>query len=171
MQPDRAFVTPPRQGGGTARRAGVWLFPPTYALHFGEEYLAGSGFPQWVERTLGIRFSTIEFVTWNALAFGLMCVAAWLVSRDAKHRFIEIALSIAVLANVVVHVLASLATWTYSPGVVTAITIWMPLGLVRLRHAHEAATRRGRLAGVCLGVAVLLVTLGVIVWTSVAGAM
>jgi hypothetical protein len=24
----------------------VWLFPPTYAVHLAEEYLAGGGFPR-----------------------------------------------------------------------------------------------------------------------------
>jgi hypothetical protein len=94
----------------TGGRSGVWMFPSTYALHLAEEYFAAGGFPLWVQR-FGGRLSTTEFVAWNAVAFGLMCVAAWLVSRDRKYRFLEIALGIAVLANVVGHVLGSLVKW------------------------------------------------------------
>ena len=109
-----------------------------------------------------------EFVAWNGVGFGLMCVAAWLVTRDGKYRFLEIALGIAVLGNVVGHLLGSLVTWTYSPGLVTALTIWMPLGMVRLRRAYRAATHKSRRVGLYLGVAVLLVTLSVIAWGGLA---
>ena len=142
--------------------SGVWLFPSTYALHLGEEYFAAGGFPLWAERALGVQLSGAEFVGWNAFAFGLMCAGAWLVSRDPKFRFVDIALAIAVLGNVVAHVLGSLATWTYSPGLITAVVVWIPLGAVRLRNAYETATRKARLAGLYLGVAVVLVTLAIV---------
>jgi multisubunit Na+/H+ antiporter MnhF subunit len=141
---------------------GVWLFPPTYALHLCEEYLAGGGFPLWAERTLLVRFSNAEFVAWNAFAFVLMCLAAWLVSRESRFRFIEIALALAVLGNVSAHLLGSLMTWTYSPGLITAVFIWMPLGAVRLRSALGASTHTARIAGACLGLAVVLATLAVV---------
>ena len=140
----------------------VWLFPPTYVIHLGEEYVAAGGFPLWAERTLAIRFSNAEFTAWSTLALGLVCLGAWLVSRDPKFRFIEIALAVAVLGNVAVHVFASLLTWTYSPGLVSGVLIWIPLGVLRLRTARRAAARRGRIAGVCLGFAVVLMTIAVL---------
>src|SRR4029450_1454195 len=77
---------------GSRRFDAVWLFPPTYVIHLGEESLAAGGFPLWAERTLAIRFSNAEFTAWSTLALGLMCLGGWLVSRDPKFRFIEIAL-------------------------------------------------------------------------------
>jgi hypothetical protein len=103
-------------------------------------------------------FTTAEFVAWNAFAFVLMCVAAWLISRDAKFRFIEIALALAVLGNVAAHGVGSLITWTYSPGLITALAVWSPLGLRRLRSARRASTRRGRRAGTYIGIATVLFT-------------
>ena len=140
----------------------VWVFPPTYAVHLVEEYLAGGGFPRWAERTLLVRFSNTEFVAWNAFALVLMCVAAWLVSRDPKFRFIEVALAVAVLGNVVAHLVGSLLTWTYSPGLVTAVVIWAPFGALRLRSAVGASTHYARIGGASLGFAVVLVTLAVV---------
>jgi hypothetical protein len=142
------------------------MFPPTYALHLAEEYFAAGGFPLWVERALGFLFTTAEFVAWNAFALVLMCVAAWLVSRDAKFRFIEIALAVAVLGNVAAHVVGSLITWTYSPGLITAVAVWSPLGLTRLRSARRAVTRRARRAGTCIGVATVLITVLVVAFAA-----
>jgi hypothetical protein len=79
-----------------------------------------------------------------------MCLGGWLVSRDPKFRFIEIALAVAVLGNVAVHVFASILTWTYSPGLVSGVLIWIPLGALRLQRARRALTRRGYIAGVYL---------------------
>jgi hypothetical protein len=155
-------------GNGVEGRAGprrldaVWLFPPTYVIHLTEEYLGAGGFPLWAERMLAIRFSNAEFTAWSTLALGLTCLGAWLVSRDSKFRFIEIALAIAVLGNVAMHVVASLLTWTYSPGLFTGVLIWIPLGAVRLRSARRASTPRGYMAGVYLGLAVVLITMAVV---------
>jgi Protein of unknown function with HXXEE motif len=148
---------------GFRRFDGVWLFPPTYVIHLTEEYLAAGGFPLWADRTLAIRFSNAEFTAWSTLALGLTCLGAWLVSRDSRFRFIEIALAIAVLGNVAMHVFASLLTWTYSPGLVSGVLIWIPLGAARLRSARRTSTRRGYIAGVYLGLSVVLITMAVVV--------
>jgi Protein of unknown function with HXXEE motif len=140
----------------------VWLFPPTYALHLIEEYLVAGGWPLWAESTLGVHFNNSEFIAWNVFALGLMCVGVWLVSRNAKFRFIEIALAVAVLGNGLAHVLVSLVTGTYSPGLVTGVVVWTPLSVVCLRDANEAVTRKARLAGLYLGLGVVLVTVAVV---------
>ena len=96
------------------------------------------------------------------LALGLTCLGAWLVSRHSKFRFIEISLAIAVLGNVAMHVVASVLTWTYSPGLVSGVLIWVPLGTVRLRSARRTSTPRGYVAGVYLGLSVVLITMAVV---------
>jgi hypothetical protein len=140
----------------------VWWYPATYVVHLGEEYFAAGGFPAWVERTLAVPFSNGEFLFWNSFALAGMCTGAWLASRNAKFRFIDIACGVAVLGNVTAHALASVATWTYSPGLVTGLLVWMPLALGRLPVAARASTRRSRIAGVCVGLVVVLVTLVVV---------
>ena len=145
----------------------VWLFPPTYAIHLAEEYLVAGGFPLWAERALGVHFSNTEFVEWNMFALALMCVGAWLVSRESKFRFIEIALALAVLGNVVAHVLGSLVTWTYSPGLITALVVWAPFGTIRLRSAYRACTPRARRAGVYMGATVVLISVAVVAFGAI----
>ena len=140
----------------------VWLFPVTYAVHLLEEYFACGGFMVWAQRALGIQFSNGEFVAWNAFALALMCAGAQLVSRDPRLRFIEIALAIAVLGNAAAHVIGSLATWTYSPGLITGVLLWAPLGWVRFQTVSRASSRRARLGGTCLGVLATVATLTVL---------
>jgi hypothetical protein len=145
----------------------VWLFPLSYAIHLGEEYFAGGGFPIWADRALGIELTNAQFIAWNAVAFGLMCIGATLVSRTPRFRFVEIALAIAVLGNVATHVLGSLATWTYSPGLITSVCIWSPLGVIRLKSANEASTRRARHAGIYIGLSVVVITLVVVTFGTI----
>jgi hypothetical protein len=140
----------------------VWLFPLTYAVHLTEEYLVAGGFTLWAERALAIRIGDAQFLAWNACAFALMCVGALLVGRDARFRFIDVALATAVLGNVAAHVAASLVTWTYSPGVVTGLGVWMPLAVLRLPRAYRASTPRARRAAGFLGITVVLVTLAIL---------
>jgi hypothetical protein len=148
----------------TDRVRAVWLFPATYVVHLVEEYVAGDGFCAWAERALGITISVREFLVWNAFALTLVCVGAVLVTAHPRFRWIEIALSIAILGNVAGHVIASVLTQTYSPGLISGVLIWVPVGIMRLSAAFPLSSSRGRTAGVGLGVAVVLGTLAVLAW-------
>jgi hypothetical protein len=148
--------------GDSVRQNGVWLFPLTYGIHLLEEYWVGEGFPAWAQRLWGTSLSTGEFLVWNLFGLTLMCVGALLVTRFTPLRWIEIALSVAVFGNAAGHVLASLMTVTYSPGVITGLLLWMPLVWVRLRDALTACSRTGRRAGILLGASVVLAQIAVL---------
>ena len=140
----------------------IWFFPATYAVHLVEEYFVNDGFPVWAERALGIQLSNREFVAWNTFAFILICVGALLVSRYPRIRLIEIAMAIAVLGNAAAHIVGSLATWTYSPGLLTSVFVWIPLGWLRLQTVSRESSHRARLAGTWVGVLVTIAILGVL---------
>ena len=142
----------------------VWLFPITYAIHLVEEYGAAGGFSAWARDTLGVALSTAEFLAWNTLGFGLLCIGAAMVWRRSRYRWIEIAMAMAVLGNAAAHVAASAVTWTYSPGLVTGALVWLPLGAWRLRTAYRISGSRGRTAGVLVGTGAVLVPLVVMAW-------
>ena len=141
---------------------GVWLFPATYVVHLIEEYYAAEGFPVWAGQALGLTLSGRAFIAWNAVGLAFMCAGAALVARRATLRWIEIAMSLAVLTNVAGHVAASVLTESYSPGVITGVIAWAPLGMVRLPAAYRFASRQGRVIGLAVGLAVTLATLAVL---------
>jgi hypothetical protein len=140
----------------------VWLFPVTYAAHMIEEYFVGGGFPVWAERALAIQLSNREFVAWNTFAFLLICLGALLVSRYPRLRWIEISIAIAVLGNAAAHIVGSLATWTYSPGLLTSVFVWSPFGCLRLQTVSRGSSRRARFVGTWVGVLVTIAILAVL---------
>ena len=148
----------------------VWLFPATYALHLAEEYFAVGGFALWGKGALGIQLSDREFLVWNTVAFGLLCLGALLVSRYPRLRLIEIGIAIAVLGNAAAHIVGSLATWTYSPGLVTGVGVWIPLGWLRLHTVSRKSSRSARVAGTGIGILVTLAILAVLMLTAVGAA-
>jgi hypothetical protein len=144
----------------------VWLFPATYVIHLAEEYFAGDGFPAWAERTIGVNLDVATFFAWNAFALALVCVGAILVDRHRRLRWIEIGLAIAILGNAAAHAIASIATGSYSPGLITGVLIWAPLGALRFRVAFLESSRRGRWVGMAMGLAAGFSTLAVLAWAA-----
>jgi hypothetical protein len=88
-----------------------------------------------------------------------MSAGAWLASRADRYRFLEVAMIVAVLGNAAAHGAASLATWTWSPGLLTGTLLWIPLALARSRDAVGNASPRAVSAGVMLGATTVIVTI------------
>lgn len=130
----------------------TWAFPATYLLHATEEYCCGETFPVWISRLAGAHFTAAAFLWLNGIAMLLMLGAAWLATRGTRARSLAIALATVVTINGLAHVAGSLATWSYSPGVVTGALLWLPLGVLTLHRAHQQCTRRELIAGTLLGV-------------------
>lgn len=138
------------------------LFPGTFAVHLVEEYLAPEWFGAWSGRVLDVPMSRSDFIVWNAIAFVLMCVGAGLTIACRRHRWIEIAMSLAVAGNALFHAAASVATLTYSPGLLTGVLLWLPLTVVRLPVALRESSPRGRRIGLLVGVSAVIVPLVVL---------
>ena len=140
----------------------LWLFPVTYAVHIAEEGLAGERFYRWIHRVLGREFSGCVFITLNLLYLSAMCAA---VRRVQGHRsaWLVPALGVITTANGIGHLVGSIATRSYSPGLVSGTTIWMPLGMLALQRSRRflprTVWRRGVAGGVAVAGAVAVVAL------------
>ena len=97
----------------------VWLVVAAFAAHVVEEYLAG--FPGWFAHLSGRPLPVTAFLWINGVALPVIVVTAWVGLRRGW-EWIPIALATVVLVNGVAHVLGSLATGTYSPGLLTGIS-------------------------------------------------
>ena len=140
----------------------VWLFPATYLVHIGEEYWGG--FPAWASGFGVWELTPAEFLELNGIAWALMTVGVILALRLAPLRWLLISFGAVVLLNGIAHTLASLVTWSYSPGLFSGLLLWIPLGAYALRRAWRTRKRRtfwrAILAGVVMHGAVTLLAFG-----------
>lgn len=117
----------------------IWLFPLTYLAHIAEEYLGGFG--EWASQVTGVRLANNEILMWNGIGWAAMTAGVALAARSPKWRWVVTTLGGIVLINALLHVGASIATRSYSPGVITGLLLWLPLGLYGLRHEWRRAAR------------------------------
>jgi hypothetical protein len=119
----------------------AWLFPLTYVLHIAEEYWGGESFPRWISRVADVHLAANDFLILNGIGLALMTAGILLVSRWAVWRWTLTAFGGVVLLNGASHAIASIITRSYSPGLVTGLLCWVPLGVITLRHEWRNAAR------------------------------
>jgi hypothetical protein len=129
-----------------------WLFPATYAIHILEELWGGAGFTAWLAGVAGVELTARQFLIWNALALLLMTAGVLLTLRYGHLRWLLLAYGVAFLLNALSHLAASLYTVSYSPGLLSGLLLWLPLGALALLRFRKTLGRRGRRAGLVVGV-------------------
>lgn len=130
----------------------VWWFPVSYLAHAMEEYCCGDTFPVWISRVARVDFTSTAFLWLNGIALVCMLAAAWLASHEPRLRPLAATLATICAINGGAHAIASIATASYSPGLVTGVCVWLPLGGTVLLQCSRELPRRALVAGVLLGV-------------------
>ena len=133
----------------TPRRHWPLAFPTTYLVHIAEEWWGG--FLAWSARFLGFQLTPAQYWRLNGIAWVAMLVMSLVATRGPDKRWLVIPLATAVLVNGLAHLVASLVTATYSPGVISGVVLWVPLGAVVLRRMFSQLERRLFWSGVALG--------------------
>lgn len=126
-----------------------WLFPVTYLVHILEEWVGG--FPAWFARVLGVGLTEGTFLWLNAAALAGMTLGVALAYKFGALRWLFVSFGTVTLVNAAAHVAASLATLSYSPGVLSGTLLWLPLGFVTVRAGRGALKRRPFVAGLVVG--------------------
>jgi hypothetical protein len=103
-----------------------WLYPATSIVHFGDELFVGGGFYTWVTSIGGVRVTMARFAFATVVAFVSITIASWVARR--RYDWLLFALAAIILTNALTHLVGSLATHSYSPGTVSGLLIWLPLG-------------------------------------------
>jgi Protein of unknown function with HXXEE motif len=132
------------------------LFPLTYLLHIAEEYWGGGGYSAYLLRSHFVEFSPARFLVLQSLGMFLMLIG-FLVSIPLRFPFTMLTIiATVILVNGVVHSARSLIEWSYTPGLVTAVLLWIPLGVITLFNTWSNM-RIGRFAfAVLTGIAISL---------------
>ncbi len=131
----------------------LWLFPATYLLHIAEEYWGGAGFHRWIGKVIGRQLSSGRFLAVNAALWAAM-LAAVAVPGMAASNLVLAALAIIVFANGLGHLAGSILTRSYSPGLVTGVALWAPLGAFYLLRLHPVLPAGTFWGGIALGLGV-----------------
>ncbi|HSE30532.1 MAG TPA: HXXEE domain-containing protein [Pyrinomonadaceae bacterium] len=108
------------------------LFPVTYLAHITEEYWAGGGYSKYLLTNYSVELSPQRFLLLQG--FGLFLMALGIV-LGILLRFpltMMAMLSSIVLGNAMVHSVRSINGRGYTPGLFTAVLLWLPLGAISL---------------------------------------
>jgi Protein of unknown function with HXXEE motif len=132
------------------RRLWPLLFPLTYLVHIAEEYYGG--FPQWASHYLSFRLTTEAFLELNIIAWTIMLCASVLAVRFDSLVWLTVPFAAATFINGCAHAIASAITVSYSPGLISGLALWVPLGIVTLRHNCRQISHGVFWAGVGFGV-------------------
>lgn len=128
----------------------AWLFPASYLVHIVEEYWGG--FPAWIARFWGVESSLSNFLSWNVGALVMMAVGVVLVLKTKSYRWLLVSYGAVVLINGLAHSIASVLTKSYSPGLVSGLLLFVPLGAITLVRARRYVNRRTFRAGIIVGI-------------------
>jgi hypothetical protein len=135
----------------------LWLFVAAYVAHVTEELWGG--FPAWFAHVAGRPLPVSAFLAINAVGLTVLIGAVLAAIKRESLGWIAVAIATVSTINPLAHLLASIVTGTYSPGLVTGVVLWLPIAqLTLLRAWHQIKPSlfwRGIAAGV---VAHLLVT-------------
>jgi hypothetical protein len=129
----------------------VWLFPLTYLFHIAEEYWAGQGFPAWLSNVAGINLTPARFLGLNTFALIFMTVSIAVTKRTSAAGWFVTSIAAVVSINALAHLVGSVVTRSYSPGLISGFLLWFPLGIFTLHWAWKVAPRRTFVIGVLVG--------------------
>ena len=139
----------------------LWLFSAAYVAHVAEEFWAGPGFPAWFAQIIGRPLPVAAFVSINAVAFALLIAAIIAAIRREDAGWMAVAIATVVTVNGLLHAAGTVVTRTYSPGLITGVVLYLPLGqllLIRALHQMDPARfSRGVVAGVATHAVVIVV--------------
>jgi hypothetical protein len=130
------------------------LFPATYVLHIVEEFWAGEGFYRWIRRIVRIVLSPAQFLSVNAALLVAMTFAVLRVRSFSTEGWLVVALAVIVSVNGLGHLAGTLVTRSYSPGLVTGLGLWTPLGIYTLIRTVPALPATQLWIGVVAGLVI-----------------
>lgn len=120
----------------------LWVVAVSCALHVAEEYL--TGWQVWARQTLGIVMPTTRFLAANAV---LVAVAFAQARVGWRRPAASLVIPSATLVNAVFfHILPTLVQGRVSPGVYTAVFLYLPFSSWALVGARRDGVPRTAIA-------------------------
>lgn len=157
-------MTPPTVTSKICAARWLWLFVVTYVIHIAEEYWGGEGYSAHLLQTKGVYMSPSRFLFVQAIGIALMVAGVLIAKRLKFPNAMAIILGAAVLGNAITHIVNSLRTLKYEPGLISAVVIWIPLGLFSIIYFRRYLLNARRFwvsiaIGIGINVAIAVITL------------
>ena len=135
----------------------AWFLPAAYLLHLIEEYFGGEGFYSWFSSLLNVDLSSLDFIVINSFGFTITLIIVILYNLNKVSNFLIAALGSLFFINGIIHLLASIFTASYSPGIITGIIIYLPLGVLVFKKIFPLLPEDQRILSFIAGVAVQII--------------
>ena len=116
-----------------------WLLglPLAFLAHIAEEWWGGEGFVSWILRASGQTVSPTRFLVVNGIAWPLALGLTLGAILRPKLAWFPVTLATVLLINAAFHLLGTLWSGVYSPGLVTAMLFYPLFGTAALRHGRR----------------------------------
>lgn len=136
----------------------LWLFVATYIIHIAEEYWGGEGYSAHLLKNRGVYMSPTRFLIVQAIGTALMAAGVLLARRLKFPNAMAVILGAAVLGNAFTHTVNAIRAQSYEPGLISAMVIWIPLGLFSIIHFRRYVSNKTRFwIALAIGVGINLV--------------
>lgn len=130
----------------------AWLLPATILVHQLEEYFGQ--FPLWFSNLLNAELSNQDFILINGV--GLFVFTAFSLSYIFnKNNLILVAMGTLVFVNGIMHLLLSILTFSYSPGAISGVVLFFPLGILIFMKILPKLRESERIIAIGIGIFVL----------------
>jgi len=142
----------------------VIFLPIAFLAHICEEWLGGPGFPAWTQSTFSVGVSPARFVLMSGGGLLVMTVSIIAALRDRRGAWLAVTFAAMITVNGLLHAIATAAFSTYSPGTITGLLVFVPLGSLALLSMSRCLPRHqfvlAALGGVALHALVLFIAFG-----------
>ena len=120
----------------------VIFLPIAFLAHICEEWLGGPGFPAWTQSTFGVGVSPARFVLISGSGLLMMTVSIIAALRDRRRAWLAATFAAMITLNGLLHAIATVAFSTYSPGTITGLLLFIPLGGLTLLSMRRCLPRQ-----------------------------
>ena len=132
----------------------AWLLPTTILVHQLEEYFGE--FPQWYSNLLNAQLSNQDFIVINGVGLFVFTVFA-LSYIFNKNNLILVAMGTLVFVNGMIHLFLSIFTFSYSPGTISGVVFFIPLGIIIFKRILPQLYQGEKIIAIAIGIFVLFI--------------
>ena len=143
----------------------AWFLPIAYLIHIFDEYFSSEGFPMWFSGIFKTSLSSNDFIIINSVGISATLIIVILYNFNRVNSFLIATLGTLFFINGLIHLFASVTTLEYSPGTLTGIVIYLPLGYVVFKKIFQLMPGQQRglsiITAILLQIAVAIIALNI----------